>query len=45
MCLAYLAITCGLQYREKLLVGADQLREIRDEFQHQVLLLSQLAPW
>lgn len=23
-------------YREKLLVGADQLREIRDEFQHQI---------
>lgn len=25
-------------YREKMLVGADQLREIRDEFQHQIQL-------
>jgi hypothetical protein len=32
-----------LQYREKLLVGADQLREIRDEFQHQVPLLPEFG--
>jgi hypothetical protein len=31
-------VLLDLQYREKLLVGADQLREIRDEFEHQVHL-------
>lgn len=35
-CLTDLPVHFVSQYREKMLVGADQLREIRDEFQHQV---------